>query len=115
MLIRLNVIDNEGKKTVIDAKEGTTIRQAIMDNLAPSMYGLCGGECICGTCHIYVSSEDLKKLEKIKENELETLQTSDIEQKENSRLGCQIQLKNEHNNITVTLAQKTSTSLAQKI
>ena len=107
MLIRLNVIDKEGNKTAIDAEEGTTIRQAIMDELAPSMYGLCGGECICGTCHVYVSLEDLKKLEKIKENESETLQTADIEQKENSRLSCQIQLKKEYNNITVTLAHPT--------
>jgi len=29
MLIRLNVIDREGKKTVIDIEEGTTIRDAI--------------------------------------------------------------------------------------
>ena len=29
MLIRLNVIDREGKKTAIDIEEGTTIREAI--------------------------------------------------------------------------------------
>ena len=35
MLIRLNVIDREGKKTVIDIEEGTTIRDAIEETYLP--------------------------------------------------------------------------------
>ena len=34
MLLKLNVIDREGKQTTID-KEGTTIRDAIDDELFP--------------------------------------------------------------------------------
>ena len=42
MKIRLNVIDREGKKTVIDIKEGATIRDAIEEKLSPDNYGVCG-------------------------------------------------------------------------
>ena len=42
MKIRLNVIDREGKKTVIDIEEGTTIRDAIEETLSPDNYGICG-------------------------------------------------------------------------
>ena len=38
MLIRLNVIDREGKKTVIDIEESTTIRDAIEKKLSPDNY-----------------------------------------------------------------------------
>lgn len=55
MLIRLNVIDREGKKTVIDIEEGTTIRDAIEEKLSPDNYGVCGGNCVCGTCHVHVT------------------------------------------------------------
>jgi len=41
MLIRLNVIDREGKTTDLDIKEGTTIRDAIEEKLSPDNYGVC--------------------------------------------------------------------------
>ena len=33
-LIKLNVIDRDGKKTLIEAIEGISVREAIMDKLA---------------------------------------------------------------------------------
>ncbi len=104
MLIRLNVIDREGKKTEIDAEEGTTIREAVMNKIAPGNYGLCEGNCICSTCHVYVDEEDFNKLKAPESNEIETLDTSNAKLTVHSRLSCQIELKKEYNNITVTIA-----------
>ena len=104
MSLNLNVIDREGNKTAIDVEEGTTIREAIMNKLAPGDYGLCEGKCICGTCHVYVNADDFKKLKVAEENETETMETSNVELTTHSRLGCQIELKEEYNNITVTIA-----------
>jgi len=51
MLIKLNVINREGKKTAIDIEEGTAIRDAIEEKLSPDNYGVCGGKrkssCFC--------------------------------------------------------------------
>ena len=103
-LIRLNVIDREGKKTSIDIEEGTTIRDAIEEKLSPDNYGVCGGNCACGTCHVHVIPEDFEKLKAAEEDEISTLKEAAIEPTAHSRLGCQIELKKEYNNITVTIA-----------
>ena len=104
MLIRLNVIDREGKTTALDIEEGTTIRDAIEEKLSPDNYGVCGGNCACGTCHVLVTPSDFEKLKVAEEDEISTLQEAAIKPTAHSRLGCQIKLKKEHNNITVTIA-----------
>ena len=104
MLIRLNVIDREEKKTAIDIKEGTTIRDTIEEKLSPDNYGVCGGNCSCGTCHVHVSPSDFEKLKSAAEDEISTLKEAAIKPTTHSRLGCQIELKKEYNNITVTIA-----------
>ena len=104
MLIRLNVIDREGKTTALDIKEGTTIRDAIEEKLSPVNYGVCGGNCLCGTCHVHVIPSDFEKLKSVEEDETSTLKEAAIKPTTHSRLGCQIELKKEHNNITVTIA-----------
>ena len=104
MLIRINVIDREGKKTAIDIEEGTPIRDAIEEKLSPDNYGVCGGSCVCGTCHVYVTPSDFEKLKAVEEDEISTLKIEAIKPTTHSRLGCQIELKKEYNNITVTIA-----------
>ena len=104
MTIRLNVIDREGKKTAIDIEEGTTIRDAIEEKLSPDNYGVCGGSCVCGTCQVHVASSDFEKLKAVEEDEIETLKEAAINPTTHSRLGCQIKLKKEYNDITVTIA-----------
>ena len=104
MLIRLNVIDREGKTTALDIEEDTTIRDAIEEKLSPDNYGVCGGNCACGTCHVLVTPSDFEKLKAAEEDEISTLKEAAIKPTAHSRLGCQIKLKKEHNNITVTVA-----------
>ena len=104
MSIQLNVIDREGKKTAIDIEEGTTIRDAIEEKLSPDNYGVCGGSCVCGTWHVYVAPSDFEKLKAAEEDEMSTLKEMAIKPTTHSRLGCQIELKKEYNNITVTIA-----------
>ena len=104
MSIQLNVIDREGKKTSIDIKEGTTIRDAIEEKLSPDDYGVCGGNCSCGTCQVHVIPTDFEKLKAAEEDEILTLKEAAINPTTHSRLGCQVELKKEYNNITVTIA-----------
>ena len=104
MTIRLNVIDREGKKMAIDIEEGTTIRDAIVERLSPDNYGVCGGNCSCGTCHVYVTPDDIKKLKPKEEDEIHILNDAAVKPTENSRLACQVELQKEYNNITVTIA-----------
>ena len=104
MSFKLNVIDREGNQTTIDIKEGTTIKEAIEDDLTPENYGVCGGCCACGTCHVYVKPSDFDRLTSTKEEEIVTLESFALEPNQYSRLGCQVEFKKEYDNITVTIA-----------
>jgi len=47
---------------------------------------------------------DFEKLKAVEEDEISTLKEEAIKPTTHSRLGCQIELKKEYNNITVTIA-----------
>ena len=104
MSLKLNVIDRESNQKIIDIEEGTTIRDAIDDVLFPDNYGICRGNCACGTCHVYVKSSDFDKLKAKEDEEIDTLESLAVEPNQYSRLGCQVEFKKEHDNITVTIA-----------
>lgn len=104
MSLKLNVIDREGNQTTIDIVEGTTIRDAIEDELSPDNYGVCGGCCACGTCHVYVKPSDFDKLTAKEDDEVMTLESLALDPNHYSRLGCQVEFKKEYENITVTIA-----------
>ena len=104
MSLKLNVIDREGKHTTIDIGEGTTIRDAIDDELFPDNYGVFSGCCACGTCHVYVKPSDFDKLKAKEDDEIATLESLALEPNQYSRLGCQVEFKKEYDNMTVTIA-----------
>ena len=58
----------------------------------------------CGTCHVHVNPSDFEKLKAVEEDEISTLKEAAIKPITHSRLGCQVELKKEYNNITVTIA-----------
>ena len=104
MAFKLNVIDRNNKQTTIEIEEGMTIKDAIEDGLSPDNYGVCGGCCACGTCHVYLNSSDFEKILTKEKDEIETLESLAFEPNQFSRLGCQIEFKKEYDNITVTIA-----------
>ena len=99
MPFKLNVIDREGNQTTINVEEGITIKDAIEDELSPDNYGVCGGCCACGTCHVYVKASDIEKLSTKEDDEITTLESLALEPSRYSRLGCQVQFKKEYDNI----------------
>ena len=100
--ITINVTDRKNKQHVLEAQKGQTLMQLIDQNELANPYGICGGEPMCGTCHVYVEKEWLDKLNpKTSEEELAIDNASEL--KENSRLACQIDLIEELNGLTVTI------------
>ena len=53
---------------------------------------------------MHVTPGDFEKLKAVEEDEISTLKVEAIKPTTHSRLGCQIELKKEYNNITVTIA-----------
>ena len=108
MKIKLNVINRDGTQTAINVKEGTTIRDAIEDNIEPESFGICNGNCHCGTCHVFVHPKDFSKLKVLSDDEYKILKKFAVNPKANSRLSCQIELKKELDDITVSIGQISS-------
>ena len=85
--------------------EGWTIMEAAKQADLEEIPAICYGCCACTTCHIYVNNAWIDKLGKIDYNtpEQELLEYEKGYKKGVSRLGCQITLTKELDNITLQL------------
>lgn len=98
---KVTYIDSEGTSRDVDAKNGSSIMEAAVQNMIPGIDADCGGACACATCHVYVAAEWMDKLDAKDDMEDSMLDFAE-EVKENSRLSCQLILTNELDGIVVT-------------
>ncbi len=94
-------IDHEGTSREVEAKKGTSIMEAAVQNMIPGIDADCGGACACATCHVYVDSNWIGKLKDKDDMEESMLDFAEGVQ-ENSRLSCQILINDELDGIIVT-------------
>ncbi len=94
-------IDHEGNSREIEAKAGTTIMEAAVQNLVPGIDADCGGACACATCHVYVDEAWFGKL-KARDDMEESMLDFAEDVRDTSRLSCQIQLTDELDGIKVS-------------
>lgn len=99
---KVRFILHNGTEHLIEGEVGASVMQTAVDNMLPDIIGDCGGNCSCATCHGYVDSAWLGKLEPISESEAAMLDGA-LRVEANSRLTCQIKLTNELDGIVVRL------------
>ncbi|MCK9504158.1 MAG: 2Fe-2S iron-sulfur cluster-binding protein [Porticoccaceae bacterium] len=90
-MLTVTFIDYLGDSTVVNAEPGTSLMQVATANTVPGISADCGGACACATCHVYVEDKWLGKLPPPKAGEEEMLAFVE-EQRDTSRLACQITL-----------------------
>lgn len=93
--------DSEGTSREVEAKSGTSIMEAAVQNMIPGIDADCGGACACATCHVYVDEAWLGKLKDKDDMEESMLDFAEHVQ-DNSRLSCQILISDELDGIKVT-------------
>lgn len=98
---KITFVDHNGESRDVDAKAGTSIMEAAVQNMIPGIDADCGGACACATCHVYVSPEWMDKLKGRDDMEESMLDFAENVQ-DNSRLSCQILMSDELDGITVT-------------
>ena len=54
--IIINVTDRKNKKHTIEGQKGQTLMQLVDQYELANPYGICGGEPMCGTCHVLKSA-----------------------------------------------------------
>ena len=102
-MVAITFINTDGTEKKVSCKVGQTLLDVIKENNI-NVIGACDGACACGTCHVYIDENTLKKIEPASENEENVLDVV-FNIKPNSRLACQIVITEEMNNATITIPE----------
>jgi ferredoxin, 2Fe-2S len=95
-------VDREGTEHALEANEGHTMMEILRDAGLP-VEAICGGQCICSTCHVYVDPEWMERLKPRADDEQVMVEDTG-HYRDNSRLACQIDYSDGLDGIRVTLA-----------
>lgn len=89
-MVSIFISDRSGREIAIEARPGRSLMETLRDAGLP-IAAICGGNCICSTCHILVDDEWVKSVPLISEEEIELLESeSHYYDPHRSRLSCQI-------------------------
>lgn len=102
-MTQVRVTDRSGAECVIDAEDERPLMESLR---AVGVEGTCGGECSCGTCHVYVAAEWAERLPPRQGDEQAMLDAIGelVQVRANSRLSCQILVQSELAGLTVEIA-----------
>ena len=100
---RIHVTDQDGTQASVNAEVGLTLMEVLRDEGYEGIQALCGGNCSCATCHVYIDEAWLPKMPAREEDEAELLSDSGHEQA-GSRLSCQIEITEQLDGLDVTIA-----------
>jgi len=98
-------IEHNGKSHVVEVPNGLSVMEGAVQNNVPGIDADCGGSCACATCHVYVDEKWFSKLPN-KENAEEDMLDMAFEPNEFSRLGCQITITDDLNEMVVKMPSK---------
>lgn len=97
-------VTHDGGQYEADIPNGNTVMEGAVNNGIDGILAECGGALSCATCHVYVDEAWVDKLEPATEMETDMLEVVN-EPKENSRLSCQISIKDELEGLIVHLPE----------
>ena len=99
-------VQPNGERREIDVKEGRSAMEAAIREGLEGIVAECGGQCNCGTCHVYVEEARLAELAPVTENEDAMLETVAAERRASSRLSCQICMTDNLDRLVLTIPER---------
>lgn len=102
---KVTYVQPDGLERVIDGPVGSTVMEVAVDNDVAGIVAECGGACSCATCHVYVDPAWLDKLRPPDPQEDGMLDCV-LERRANSRLSCQIVLREDLDGLVVRVADE---------
>ncbi len=100
-MVKITYITHDGTEQAVDVPVGISMMEAAIQNGVDGIEAVCGGNCYCGTCRIYVADGWLDKLNPAAEEELAMIEASG-EEDPRARLACQIPVTETLDGIRVT-------------
>lgn len=100
-MAKITYVDHEGTERVVEATNGESVMEAAIKNSIPGIDADCGGACACATCHVYVDEAFMEKVGSPEDMEQSMLDFAENVQS-NSRLSCQISVRDDLDGLKVT-------------
>ena len=97
--------DHRGHETKVEAENGSTVMEAAIRNAIPGVLAECGGACACATCHVYVDEAFMAVVGEPEPMEEDMLDFA-FDVRPNSRLSCQIKVRDNIDGLIVTTPEK---------
>jgi 2Fe-2S ferredoxin len=97
-------IEFNGVEHPVEVPVGSSLMRGAVDNGVPGIDADCGGECACATCHVYVDPAWLDRIGTPAAGSMEESMLSFAAAAEaNSRLSCQIKMREELDGLVLRL------------
>lgn len=87
---------SDGEVTVIEGGAGDSVMTTAVRHGITGIVGQCGGNLSCATCHVYLAEDQLAWYPEMDEMEDEMLDCTASDRQDNSRLSCQLDLREGH-------------------
>ena len=99
-MAKITYITFDGTVYDIEARNGTTVMENAVRNAIPGIEAECGGACACATCHVYVDDAWTAAVGPAEHMEEDMLDFA-FDVRPNSRLSCQIRIRDELDGLVV--------------
>ena len=103
-MLKVHFIQIDGRRHSVETDAGENLMRAATDNGVPGIDGDCGGQCACGTCHVYIHAPWAEHLPAARPGENDMLAFTN-ERRDSSRLACQIIMTAELDGIEVHMPE----------
>jgi 2Fe-2S ferredoxin len=97
-------VSPDGSVDELEVEPGTSLMLAATSNGLTDIVGDCGGSASCATCHVYVEPEFVAHLPPMSNSENQMLDATAAPREPNSRLSCQILMRESLDGIRVRVA-----------
>ena len=104
-MTKLTIVAFDGQRYDLEAADGSTVMENAVRNSVPGIEAECGGACACATCHVYVDDAWTAKVGEPEPMEEDMLDFA-FDVRPNSRLSCQIRIRDELDGLVVRTPER---------
>ncbi len=97
-------IDPDGVRQSVEADPGQSVMEAAIASDVAGVVGQCGGSLACASCHVYVQDPWTQQVGGPSDMENDMLDGAMAERRPESRLSCQLQMREDLDGLTVEVA-----------
>ena len=105
VMTKLTFFTQDDTRYDVDAENGSTVMENAIRNAVPGIEAECGGACACATCHVYVDEEWTAVVGEPEPMEEDMLDFA-YDVRPNSRLSCQIKVRDELDGLVVRVPER---------